>query len=231
MRDFFKHELKTLKAKTGLNQYETFSGMPDAEVQLKTLLDGMVSVCSGFNYIPDDHKKEIIKAAIITDPEFTGLNARVIFKWLQAKNHLYFKEVAHVQTETLDPETKAPVEPLKGDDMQRMLDRWKRELDGVSNNFSVPKLTPEEIQKEGQEKPGALQEELDRLSKSRNGYKMPDAEKIALQNACRAIASNLYKDRKDFRGLYNFEVEGIEIFCESQSKAEEIYIEALTLNE
>lgn len=224
MRDFFKQELKTLKAKTGLNQYETFSGMPDAEVQLKALLDGMVSVCSGFNYIPDDHKKEIIKTAIITDPDFTGLNARVVFKWLQAKNHLYFKEVAHMETEVKE-------EPLKGDDMQKMLDEWKRELEGVSNNFSVPKLTPEEIEKEGREDERALEAALDKLSPIREGWKPPSKETIEMQAKVRSIASKLYKDRKDFRGLDHYYVEGIPIFCESQEKAQEIYIEALTLNE
>lgn len=214
MRDFFKQELKTLKAKTGLNQYETFSSMPDAEVQLKALLDGMVSVCSGFNYIPDDHKKEIIKAAIITDPDFTGLYARVVFKWLQAKNNLYFKEEAHQKEKSVYD--KVQLTEDQRTEVDKLLDDYKQEIIGGFGR--VPELTTDEIENEGQERPKKIE------------VHKPDQEFLKMMALIRKTAYAKYIGT-DYSKFRNYIVEGYKIFCASQSDAHEIYIEALTLNE
>lgn len=124
MRSFFKSELETLKIKTGLNQYETLSAMKDNEGNpigaqtISKLLDALCLVCDGFGYIPDPDKKRIIQAAIINDQDFTGLNSRVVWKWLNAQSAKYFKEAAHIKEpdpipvayNKLSPETKAEVD-------------------------------------------------------------------------------------------------------------------------
>lgn len=91
MRDFFKSELETLQMKTGLKQYEHISNMPDAEKQFKILLDGMVLACNEFPYIPDPDKKRIIQEQIIRDQDYTSLNSRVIWKWLNAQKDHYWQ--------------------------------------------------------------------------------------------------------------------------------------------
>lgn len=90
MRDFFKSELQTLKAKTGLNQFENMSAMPDKEKQFKILFDSLEMVCAEFQYIPDNDKKRIIQEQIIRDQDFTGLNSRVVWKWLNANKDHYW---------------------------------------------------------------------------------------------------------------------------------------------
>lgn len=104
MREFFKQELKTLKAKTGLNQYENIGAMPDAQFQFKILLDSMELACNEFNYIPDNDKKRIIQEQILRDQDFTGLNSRVIWKWLNMnKDHYWAVKVAKEEPTAFEP--------------------------------------------------------------------------------------------------------------------------------
>lgn len=107
MRDFFKQELKTLKAKTGLNQYENISAMPDAQFQFKILLDSMELACNEFHYIPDNDKKRIIQEGIMRENEFTSLNSRVIWKWLNASKEHYWQ----VQQMKEEPTAHEPAPP------------------------------------------------------------------------------------------------------------------------
>lgn len=99
MRDFFKQELETLKAKTGLNQYENFSAMTDsngnniAVKQIGILLDSMVLVCNEFPYIPYMDKCTIIQKMIIQDQDFTALNSRSVWKWLNMHKDIYWTKV------------------------------------------------------------------------------------------------------------------------------------------
>lgn len=106
MRDFFKSELQTLKIKTGLNQYENLSALPDAGQQLQLLFDTLVKVCDEFPYIPDNDKKRIIQEQILRDNDFTQLTPRVVWKWLNAEKGKYFREAAHIPiTPTAKPVT------------------------------------------------------------------------------------------------------------------------------
>lgn len=143
MRDFFKSELKTLKIKTNLNQYENLSALPDAESQISLLLDSLARVCNepDFAYIPDHHKKRIIQEQIYRDPDFTGLTPRVVWKWLNAEKGKYFKELAHIPTKTdaepVDYQNLAPETKLKVDEFLRSLQEPSR--------FQVPQVSQQEI--------------------------------------------------------------------------------------
>ncbi len=112
MKDFLKSELKTLKAKTGLNQYETFSAMPDAVKQIGILLDSMVIVCNMFPMIPDDMKKAIILEQMLCDEAFIGFNSKILYKWFNAKKNVYLsieertKDFGPIVFEPLSDETK-----------------------------------------------------------------------------------------------------------------------------
>jgi hypothetical protein len=124
MRDFFKQELKTLYARTQSRQYETISAMPDAAEQFKVLLDTLEEVCNKFNYIPETAQQNIIRERILSDKDFIGLNAKVVYKWFMEVRDTYFKESAHIKEvdtanpvtyDELSPETKAKVDDfIKG---------------------------------------------------------------------------------------------------------------------
>lgn len=142
MRDFFKSELKTLQAKTGLRQYENLSAMPDAEFQFKILLDSMVMACNEFPYIPDADKKRIIQEQIVRDQDFTGLNSRVIWKWLNANKDYYW---------SLDQTKQKPNSDMLKT-FEELPDTLKKEIEAFKNKLidsplkPVPTVTVDEIE-------------------------------------------------------------------------------------
>lgn len=143
MRAFFKQELETLYAKTQLRQYETISAMPDAANQFKILLDSLEHVCRQFSYIPPTAQQNIIRERILSDKDFIGLNAKVVYKWFIEVRDTYYKESAHIKEadtanpvayDELSPETKAKVDEfIKG---------LQSEKNGLK---SVPQVTQKEI--------------------------------------------------------------------------------------
>lgn len=142
MREFFIQELKTLEFKTGLKQYDRLCERDTYQEDLNTLLDELCRVCRQFAFIPEKDQRELIKQNMITDQEFTGFNARIIYKWLASAKNLYFKEQARV-------DTKAPTgyKIVEGEDRSQWLDKWLSVLgDGMN---AVPKISPEEAKREG----------------------------------------------------------------------------------
>ena len=145
MKEFFKSELQTLKAKTGLNQYETVSNMPDAAKQIGILLDSMVLVCNEFPYIPDSDKQKIIKKMIIQDQEFTALNSRAVWKWLNMHKDAYWakeQEIEHLEQPAgpLSPETEKLIKDFQ-DNLARQMEAEKR------NRITSGKRLREEMEK------------------------------------------------------------------------------------
>jgi hypothetical protein len=141
MRDFFKDELKALERKTGLKQYEKILAAEKWEIELKELLDELCRVCNQFDYIPNEDKAKIIRQNILTDQEFIGFNARIIYKWLLSARSVYFKELAHQEP----AEEQAPI--LEGAARDAKLKEWLAALgDGMKQ---VPQLSPTEIKREG----------------------------------------------------------------------------------
>lgn len=106
MRQYFFKLLQNLDKLTGMKQYEKLCAVPDYKAEINTLLTILCRVCEQFPYIPDDAKQRIIDTNVVTDGEFIGLNAKCIYKYLNANKDRYFKELAHVE---LKPED-APLE-------------------------------------------------------------------------------------------------------------------------
>lgn len=143
MRDFFKSELKTLKIKTNLNQYENLSALPDAEAQISLLLDSLARVTNepDFAYIPDHQKKRIIQEQIYRDPDFTGLTPRVVWKWLNAEKGKYFRESAHIPTES---NAKPVAYENLAPEIKTQVDEFMRSLQEPSR-FQMPAVSQKEI--------------------------------------------------------------------------------------
>lgn len=92
MRDYFKHLLQHLDKLTGLQQYAKLLQTANPKEEIKTLLDILCRVTDYYPFIPDEAKKAIIQEAVISDPEFIGLNAKFISKHLNLKKEFYIKE-------------------------------------------------------------------------------------------------------------------------------------------
>jgi len=121
MRDFFKQELKTLELKTGLRQYERLLERASWEDDLNNLVDMLAKVCDNFPYIPEESKKEIIQNNIISEQDLTGLNPRIIFKWLSQAKGIYFKEAAHKESQPEAP-------PVTGPEREEWIRKWNEAL-------------------------------------------------------------------------------------------------------
>lgn len=130
MRAFLKSELETLKAKTGLLQYEKMSQDPDAVNQIRIMLDSIMEVFKEFHFIPDNDKKRIIQENIIRDQEFQGLNSRVVWRWLNAQKDKYYKELAHRESESGAP-------PLTGEARDRAIAEWLQEVNKLQTAVTV----------------------------------------------------------------------------------------------
>lgn len=120
MRQFFLNVLQNLDMLTGLRQYEKLRELPNYKDELNRLLDALCKVSELFPYIPEDAKKNIVSDSVITDMEFTGLNARIIYKWFNLRKDIYFKEVAHIPAEH--------EQPVTGDKREEWLKIWQQEL-------------------------------------------------------------------------------------------------------
>lgn len=167
LRDFFKRELETLQAKTGIRQFENIMAKEDTwEQELKLLLDILVSECSRppFDIVGVDIKIKVIQDAIVSDKDFIGLNAKFIYKslanWWTFNGGRYLEK--HMQSlpsePRVDPETGKLVEnyePAAPEVREKYLNEWAEKLKATETTFVgvVPKLTAAEIESEGQVEP------------------------------------------------------------------------------
>ena len=103
LREFFKEELKTLHLKTGLQQYFKLQEMENWEKQFEILLNSLELACKEFHYIPDAEKQKIIAENIIRDQNYTSLNSRVVWGWLNANKNIYWECQSDYQEITREP--------------------------------------------------------------------------------------------------------------------------------
>lgn len=127
MRRFFLELLNNLHLLTGLRQLEKMlnstASVNEGKEEVNQLIEMMMKVSQQFAYIPEQDQKNIISNAVITDSEFTGLNARVIYKWLALHKDKYFKESQHIQQK---PEEDW--QPLTGEARLARLKEWEQAL-------------------------------------------------------------------------------------------------------
>lgn len=141
MREYFEQLLNSLETLTGMKQLERISQKQNAGEELNKLLDVLCRVSDLFPYIPEEAKKNIISDSVITDQDFIGLNAKIIYKWLNLRKEVYFKEVAHIETENQP-------EPVTGEKREEWLKIWEQELAKVDNKFSVKPVSNAELLRE-----------------------------------------------------------------------------------
>lgn len=136
MKEFFLNLLSNLDKLAGLRQiekiYASHSDQNEAKREINALLDLLVNICQSFPYIPEQEQKRIIHHCIITDPELTSLNARIVYKWLNTQKDKYYKELAHIPTETT-------AEPIAKDDprYEEHLQNWLKALEPMQERINV----------------------------------------------------------------------------------------------
>lgn len=134
MRDFFAAELETLYLKTGFRQHYTLSAMPEGQKQISLLLDELVKMSNNFPFIPEDKKKQIVLAYMMTDADFQGFNPKILWKWFNIENRKYLpKDQNQVDDECVTPikRTKEDIEKIN-----QIFEQWKK------NIASAPGPTP-----------------------------------------------------------------------------------------
>lgn len=217
MREFFKQKLKNLKAETGLNQWENFSSMPDAVEQFEILFDAIDRVCEQFNYIPDESKKTIVNEQILSDPDFKGLNAKIVWKWFNQVKDRYFKEAAHVPTESAPPvayEDLSPETKKKYDEFLASL------LDDSKGVRPVPQVSQEEIK--------SLELEDDRLrgkALAVQQYQTREEEIEIRKRIEEAAKKRGFEKVINITEFKSFNIEGKLITARNKEEAMEIYLE------
>lgn len=141
MREYFTQLLNNLESLTGMKQLERISQKPNAADELNNLLDILCRVTDLFPYIPDEAKKNIITDSIVTDQDFIGLNAKIIYKWLNLRKDVYFKQESHKESEVSEP-------PVTGEKRQEWLNIWTQALDKIDSSFTVKPVSNAELMRE-----------------------------------------------------------------------------------
>lgn len=156
MRDFFKNLLQNLDKLTGIQQYSKLCQTANPKEEIKTLLDILCRVCDQYSFMPDEAKKQIISEAVITDPEFIGLNAKFIAKSLNIKREFYMGRPDDV---VISPDA------LTGEAREQRLKEWadalaKLECNVISRVDIYQTVREQWRPKEGTEKYKPLDPEL-----------------------------------------------------------------------
>lgn len=154
MFDFFYNEFKNLKALTGFNQWEKLNEGPDPEKAIREVINPMVQVTQfePFRIVKPAVLQRVIHNAIMTDSDFTGLNAKWVLKVLNAWWNIYGGKILEARDQQ---EKQAPPVPYTGPpiDVKTLVDSYVNRL--KSGMVPDKKLTDEEraeiAQKEGKE--------------------------------------------------------------------------------
>lgn len=137
MKEYFLDLLNNLDKLAGLRQVEKImASSPNAKAEINELLEVLVRVSEQFPYIPMQDQKNIISAAVVTDGDFTSLNARIVYKWLAIHKDKYFKEAAHIQQKDEN------WVPLTGEARMARLKEWEKSLEGFDDHQLKGKFVP-----------------------------------------------------------------------------------------
>lgn len=140
MKQFFLDLLNNLDKLAGLRQIEKImasaSNEDTAKEEINSLIEVLVRVSQQFPYIPEQDQRNIISAAVVTDPEFNSLNARIVYKWLVQHKDKYFKEMQHVESH------QENWVPLTGEARAEKLREWMKSLEQFNTNHVKESYSP-----------------------------------------------------------------------------------------
>lgn len=150
MKQFFKKCLEELDLKTGIKQLhwlkQECKDQDEYDKKIDLLIGSMVRVTDKFDYIPEDMQKTYILLEMEQDQQYDALNSRTIWKWLDRHKS---KHMTHSQFAEVDLSQGKFYDELKPETKQ-LVDNFLMKL---SDSLAVPKMTKEEVEILGQEKP------------------------------------------------------------------------------
>lgn len=98
MNEFFTQCMKDLYALTGIEQVRWMQNdLKDGKRNFDLCVEGMAQVSKQFAYIPEDEQKKIVRRMMVEDKDYTGLNSRVVYKWLALFKDVYWSDQTHYQ--------------------------------------------------------------------------------------------------------------------------------------
>ncbi|HTH58279.1 MAG TPA: hypothetical protein VL728_19670 [Cyclobacteriaceae bacterium] len=222
MRSFFLEKLKELKRVFQLRQYEEIASIQPASLaqdELDKLLMALIRVCNSFGYIPDSEKQKVIEKMMVSDSDFIGFNARIIYKWLNSVSHIYWKEQAHQETMQIIDKKSNASEKISPETQELVKKYLASLLEG--NIKSVPTVSQLEIEK--------IKQEDEQRIKGRKGssYQGRPAEEIyAERERLDAVHKRLGYDKiREVGAFSHFQIEDKVITARNRSEAQEIYTE------
>jgi hypothetical protein len=142
MREFFYDLLLSLDKMAGLKQYEKLMMTNDPAKEINDLLDILCRTSDTFPLIPKNDQKSILRHAVVSDGDFIGLNAKFVYKSLNAHRERYFREAAHIPDEH-DPNWK----PLEGEERQKWLEKWKDTLNQMQDSYTAKSHVQELVER------------------------------------------------------------------------------------
>jgi len=148
------------------------------------------------------------------------LDGIVIRGWMESYLEQKYQVMENILMKEKDNFYKVDKEDISQKYLDIMKDQLKPENEStLAKNFAFMKgISNEEIQREGKERP----------IKKEYVNKQIDKKYFDAMTKIRKVCGETYKGIHDFREFKNYSVEGYEIFCESQERANEIYIKAIT---
>lgn len=195
MFDFFYQEFKSLKALTGFTQWEKLNEMPDPENAIREVINPMVQITQvePFKKVKPDVLQRVIHNAILTDKEFTGLNAKFVLKALNAWWATYGDKILQA-IEQKGPEVyeKVKLDPEADARVNYMLKSFQRSIEsGVFQQ--VPKSKDPE--KEGAEWVSGIERKsvIKEIDPDRKVYSLEDLKKRNEQ--IRAMQEQAFRSR------------------------------------
>jgi hypothetical protein len=218
MKAFFKQELETLQAKTGIRQLETLMQKEDWKKEANLLIDLMITECNKppFNLVTVTVKERVISRAIVEDQEFTGLNAKFVRRALNAWWNINGDRVLMARNEMQRDAQPVVLTPEDNDKVNVLLESYRRRLLSGDGPKMVPKIESQVAEKEGAE----WQSEIEK--KAHKYVPLVSREEQFIRQKIRRAGSEFYKNRQSFN-LKEFIVEDVPIMAESEEDALEIY--------
>lgn len=137
MRDFYKQTLSRTYEIFGVNQ---LAKMEDEQVTY--LLDALERVSALYNYISPEDQQTIINKRLITDKDYSNINARLIASWFEQDGKVFFKGTSSY----VEPEVKA--EPLTGEARDKAIENYLQAIAKTENNFIVKPVSNAELLRE-----------------------------------------------------------------------------------
>lgn len=137
MRDFYKQTLSRTYEIFGVNQ---LAKMEDEQVTY--LLDALERVSALYNYISPEDQQTIINKRLITDKDYSNINARLIASWFEQDGKVFFKGTSSYV------ETEVKAEPLTGEARDKAIENYLKAIAQTQTNFEVKPVSQGELIRE-----------------------------------------------------------------------------------